>query len=77
MTAHAKKFRLKPTVLPDYITTREAAQTLKVSIVTIRRYMQNNGLPYIKPAGRYLIPRKAFEEWTKRNNLYEDTEANS
>ena len=77
MTAHAKKFRLKPKVLPDYITTRDAANELKVSIVTIRRYMQNNGLPYVKPAGRYLIPRKEFQEWVKKNNAYENTEADS
>ena len=77
MTEKKKYFRVRTTPA-DYLSTREVANILGVTVVSVRRYISEYGLPAIKPAGRWIVPREAFDQWlNKQRNVYEDTTDNS
>ena len=42
---------------------KEAAEALGVSEKTLRKWMRDEGLPYLKPDGAVLIPRQELLEW--------------
>ncbi len=62
-----KKFRVRPKAPEGYMTTKQAAAFLGVSIKSIRRYIKNYGLPATKPGGVYLIRRQDLEHWANEN----------
>lgn len=47
----------------ELITLKEAAEFLRVSTQTLRRYIQKSGLPAYRPGRSYLFYRTELEEW--------------
>ena len=54
-----------PTVSQGRLALRpsEAAQALGVSERTLRKWMRDEGLPYVRVSGVVLIPRAQLEKW--------------
>ena len=76
MTEKKKYFRVRTTPA-DYLSTRDVANILGVTVVSVRRYIEAYGLPAIKPAGRWIVPRADFEAWLKKQNGdYENIKTN-
>ncbi len=47
----------------EFLTTKEAAEMLRVSIPTLRERMENKGLPYIKHGRRLLFNKQHILNW--------------
>lgn len=44
-------------------STKEIAELLSIGMNKVYELLQQNKLPYIKVGKKYIIPRKAFENW--------------
>ena len=56
-----------PAQFPDLLTLREAADALRVSTLTARRWAKAGRVPAVRlpgPNGKLLIPREAIEQLT-------------
>ena len=51
--------------LGELLTIVEAAQYLRTTVGTVRRWKRDRGLPCVKPGGRVLFPRKLLEGWLR------------
>lgn len=63
-----KPFRLQPPVPAGYMTVQQTAVYLGVTERSIYRYINEYGLPTVRPAGkgRHLIKRDVLEDWLKK-----------
>lgn len=63
-----KPFRLQPPVPAGYMTVQQTALYLGVTERSIYRYINEYGLPTVRPAGkgRHLIKRDILEDWLKK-----------
>ena len=52
--------------LSGYITAREAAKMLHISIKETYRYIRSKRLPAFKPGRDYMIPKQAVEEFKRK-----------
>lgn len=52
--------------MDEYLTTEEIAQTLKVNIVTVRRWIKSGRLPATFLAKEYRIKRADFDDFINK-----------
>ena len=52
--------------MEEYLTTEEIASTLKVNIVTVRRWIKSGKLPATFLAKEYRVAKSNFEEFIKK-----------
>ena len=52
----------------DYLSLREAADTLCVSELTVRRWVKSGKLAAAQPSRKYLVPRSAVEKLLEIKN---------
>ena len=77
MTEPKKKYFRVRTTPEEYLSTRDVANILGVTDASVRRYIRAYGLPAIRPAGRWIVPRADFEAWLKKQHGdYEDLKTN-
>lgn len=65
MSANGKSEALEPLCLSDRLALRpaEAAKTLGICERTLRSWMQNEALPYLRLGGSVLIPVGELRAW--------------
>ena len=51
----------------DIMTTEEVAKFMKLTPMTIKRYMKSRGLPFFKKEGAVRIQREKLLEWIESN----------
>ena len=51
----------------DIMTTEEVAKFMKLTPMTIKRYMKSRGLPFFKTEGAVRIQREKLLEWIESN----------
>ena len=51
---------------PDVLTMAEAAARLGVSVATVRRMIDRDGLPARRVGRQYRIPLNAFHRWCEQ-----------
>lgn len=52
--------------MDEYLTTEEIAQTLKVNIVTVRRWIKSGKLPATFLAKEYRIKKTDFDDFINK-----------
>lgn len=62
-----QRFRLRKKAAEGYMTTKETAKFLGVSVRSVHRYIHEYGLPAVKPAGIWMIKKADLERWMKEN----------
>lgn len=65
--ARKQRFRLRRKGPEGYLTTKETAAFLGVSVRTVHRYIHAHGLPAKKPGGVWLISKEELLQWMKEN----------
>jgi len=55
---------------PEYLTIKEVADRLRVSVSTVRKWIKQQGLPAVKPGGDWRIRSRDLDHWlaSRREN---------
>jgi putative molybdopterin biosynthesis protein len=54
--------------MPDYLTTRELAQLLRIKERKVYDLVNTGKVPFTKATGKLLFPKDAIDEWLKENS---------
>lgn len=65
-TEEASRYLAGPAVTPRLLTRAEAAQYLNVSESTVKRMVQDHGLPYVTLGGQTRWDRADLDSWIEQ-----------
>ena len=57
---------LRNEIKRKYLTLKQLAENSSLSVPTLRRYIQNNNLPYFQVGRQILIDYEEFDDWMKQ-----------